>query len=387
MSYPEPKRSFFSAQLANFLKITLAACLIIWLIRSGSIRFDYLTVSKDHLGSFLGGILLIFLGMNVGAFRYKELLKGTEIRISTYNSLKINFVMYFFIQCVLGAASGDIARFFYTVRETGEKPKVGAAIIIDRIIGLMGLFVLAGIGILFNWETVLSSPQLQVLVPPLLAIIYGLWMSSFLGYLSLTRNKKTAITVGSTFSVLVILICLFSSSNSIKNEVWAAILIAIFGSLLAPIVAPELLQDGIIYKNFLSKTKIGSKIGEFTSALLLYRNKPKTIILTAILTAVQHILLIVSLYFFSQSQNLPAIPSFNELFFSSPLAYLAGLIPAPAAGLGVNEAAFETLLSAISNHVVYAGASIFLMQRIWITIFSLIGIPFLIRDKSKVIAT
>ncbi|WP_415715223.1 hypothetical protein [Maridesulfovibrio sp.] len=59
------------------------------------------------------------------------------------------------------------------------------------------------------------------------------------------------------------------------------------------------------------------------------------------------------------------MPDFNEIFFSAPLAFLAGIIPAPAAGLGVNEVAFESILFMASSKIVTAGASIFMMFRIW----------------------
>lgn len=383
MNYPSPKSSRLSALLSNIFKISLAAGLIYWLIKSGSIKLEYLTVSPDKITSFIEAILLLALCMMIGAMRFKELLHGAGVNISVMLSLKINAIMYFFTQCVLGAASGDVARFFYTAKETGHRPKVGAAIMLDRIIGLMGLFMLAGFGIVFNWSLVESSPGLRLLAPPLLAILCFSWLSFLLGYLALIKDKKTAIFTGLIFPVFAVFIYFSNTSLFICSEIVPAFMMAALASLAAPFITPELLEGGLIHKKIFAKTKLGNKIGELMSALLVYKDSPKILFTTVAITAVQHILTILSLYLFSQAQNLPTVPDFNEIFFAAPLAFLASLVPAPAAGLGVNEAAFEALLATISQNAISAGASIYLMQRIWTTIFALSGIPFIIKSKSK----
>ncbi|CCO23117.1 lysylphosphatidylglycerol synthase transmembrane domain-containing protein [Maridesulfovibrio hydrothermalis] len=387
MNYPDPKQDKRSAALSNILKLSLAAGLIFWLIRSGSIRLDYLSVPAAMLPSFCGAVSILLFGLCLSAVRYIMLLRGCGAHLSLIDGLKISAVMYFFTQCVLGPASGDVARFVYTVRKTGDGNKVGAAIMVDRFIGTMGLFMLAAAGMAVNWQLVESSAVLRVIAAPLLALLCGLWLCFFLGYMALISGRKNAVFTGLIFPFLAALICFGDYSSFITNQIGPVLFGVSSAALLAPFIAPELLIDGLIYRKFFSKSKTGIKIGEFTSALLIYRKCPAVLFKTVLITGVQHLCFILSLYLFSQSLNLPALPDFNEIFFAAPLTFLAGIIPAPAAGLGVNEAAFETLLSLVSNSAVSAGASIYLMQRIWITLFSLTGIPFLLKTERKKVAS
>jgi hypothetical protein len=295
--------------------------------------------------------------------------------------------MYFFSQCVLGPTSGDFARYYYTVKETEKGTQTGAAIMADRIIGTMGLFGLSGLGMILNWSLVESSPELRSVAVPMLGLLCGLWLSFFLGILSLIKGKYAALYIGIPILVSIIVISYTDRASFLAVELTPMLILVSIISIFAALIAPEFLEKGWIYRKLFTGSKIGSKIGQLVSALLIYRNCPLILLKTVLITAVQHFLLILSLYFFSQAQNLPAIPNFHEIFFSAPIAFLAGIIPAPAAGLGVNEAAFETLLSLVSSGTISAGASIYLMMRIWTTLFSLSGIPFILRENRKRVAS
>ncbi|MBI9111100.1 lysylphosphatidylglycerol synthase domain-containing protein [Maridesulfovibrio ferrireducens] len=386
MNYPEPKTSRFKALLSSCIKTAIAAGLIYWLIKSGSIRLEFLYVSLDKLPALLTGCIVLLIGLSLSAFRFKDLLKGAGAPVNTLKCLKITSIMYFFSQCVLGPASGDFARYYYTVKETEKGAQTGAAIMADRIIGTMGLFGLSGLGIILNWSLVESSPELRTVAVPLLGLLCGLWLSFLLGIISLIKGRCAALYIGIPILVSIVTMCYTDRVSFLAVELAPMLILVSILSIFAALIAPEFLEKGWIYKKLFSGSKVGSKIGQLVSALLLYRNCPLIFLKTVIITAVQHFLLILSLYFFSQAQNLPAIPNFYEILFAAPIAFLAGIIPAPAAGLGVNEAAFETLLSLASSGTISAGASIYLMMRIWTTLFSLSGIPFLLREKRKRVA-
>jgi len=379
--YQAPDKSRRSAMVSNILKTIFAVSLVLWLIKTGSIRLEYLTVSPDDLHILFCGTALLLLGLSISAVRYTLLLSGVGVLLAPSKSLKITAVMYFFTQCVLGPASGDVARFFYTMHEVKEGNKIGAAITVDRFIGTMGLFALAGVGIVFNWNIVTASPTLTIIAVPFLTMLCGLWLGFILGFIALIKSRKVALLAGMLFPIFFALISMGVFSDIVTEKLAPALFLASLAALCAPIIAPELLHGGLIHKKFFSRSKIGCKIADFLSALLLYRNRPAIIAKTIAFTAVQHMTFITVIYLFAQCQKIPVHPDFAEIFFSTPLAFLAGIIPAPAAGLGVNETAFETLLSLVSNNAVSAGASIYLMYRLWTTIFSLSGVTFLIKNK------
>ncbi|NDV22117.1 lysylphosphatidylglycerol synthase transmembrane domain-containing protein [Desulfovibrio sp. JC022] len=380
MSHPEPETSRTKVFISNIIKSLFAGGLLFWLVKSGGIRPEYLMVAPEHIPGLSAACLIIAAGMSLAALRYVELLKGAGLTIKPGDSFSISAIMYFFTQCVMGSASGDVARYFYTTRITGEGARVGAAIIVDRIIGIMGLFMFGGLGMAFNWSLVEHSPELRIIACPMLGILCLIWLSVLLGFLALVRGRMFGFLAGITFPVLAGLLCI-SDSGFLGREVGPVLFYAASLSLVAPLIAPEFLETGFVYRRFFKGSKLGEKLGEVVSALLVYRNSTTTVLKIAGLTAVQHLALIYSLYLLSRIQNIPVLPDFNEIFFAAPLSFLAGVIPAPAAGLGVNEAAFETLLYLGSCGTVTAGASIFLMYRIWATLFSLSGLYFVMRSK------
>ena len=380
MNYPDPVRDRSRGLVSNVLKVLLAGGLLFWLVQSGGIRPEYLMVPAAKIPVLIAACLVVAVGMALAAPRYVALLEGAGLDLSLKDSLRISAIMYFFTQCVLGAASGDVARYFYTTRVTGQGSKVGAAIIVDRIVGIMGLFLLGGLGMAFNWTLVENSADLRLIAVPALGILCLLWLSALLGFIALVRGRMTGFWVGLVFPVLTGILCAYGE-GFFAMEVGPILLVTALVSLLAPLAAPEFLETGFIYRRFFAGSKLGGKIGEVISAILIYRSSVPAVLKIVGLTMLQHLTLIYSIYLLSQIQTLPAQPVFNEVFLAAPLSFLAGIIPAPAAGLGVNEAAFETLLFLGSGGSVTAGASIFLMYRIWSTLFSLSGLVFLMRPK------
>ncbi|MFW5500449.1 MULTISPECIES: lysylphosphatidylglycerol synthase transmembrane domain-containing protein [unclassified Maridesulfovibrio] len=380
MSYPEPVTSHRKGLALSIFKLLLAGGLLFWLVKSGGLRPEYLLVEPTQIPGLIAACVVIAIGMSLGAVRYVELLRGAGVVLPLRDSFSISAIMYFFTQCVMGSASGDVARYFYTTRITGEGARVGASIIVDRIIGIMGLFMFGGLGMAFNWPLVEHSPELRIIAVPALGILCLIWLSALLGFLALVRGRVSGFAVGLIFPVLAGMLCFFGS-GFLGGEVGPVLFYAALVSLAAPLAAPEFLEEGFLFRKFFKGSKLGEKIGEVVSALLIYRNSISTVLRIVGLTAVQHIFFVYAIYLLSLIQNLPMTPDFNEVFFAAPLSFLAGVIPAPAAGLGVNEAAFDTLLNLGSSGAVTAGASIFLMYRIWVTLFSLSGLYFVMRSK------
>ncbi|OEU68588.1 MAG: hypothetical protein BA863_18965, partial [Desulfovibrio sp. S3730MH75] len=347
MNYPETKISRSKAALSTVVKSLLAIGLIFWLIKSGSIRLEYLSVPFSKVPTLLAGSIVTLIAMALSALRYKELLQGAGSPLGLFKCIKITSIMYFFSQCVLGPASGDFARYFYTVKETEKGAHAGAAILADRIIGTMGLIGLCGLGMVLNWSLVKSSPNLRTVAVPVLGLVCGLWLSLFLGVVSLIKGRITALLIGMPIYLYSFYLCSGAQTSFLAEQIGPVLFAAATCAVLSALIAPEFLEDGIIFKKLFSNTKTGSRIGELISALLVFRNCPLLLLKIILITATQHMLYVLALFIFSQTQNLPAIPDFSEVFFAAPFSFLAGIIPSPAAGLGINEAAFETLLSLV----------------------------------------
>ncbi len=373
----QPERIKGRATLSTVLKLALAGGLLYWLISSGAIRLEYLTVSTGSLPGMTCAALLALAAMQIGAARYSLLLSGVGTPVGASAALRINAVMYFFTQCVIGPASGDVARYYYTVKETGKGAGAGAAILMDRLIGTAGLLLFSAVGIGLEWNLVQDSEIFRSIVIPLGSLFFFLWLSLLLGFVSLTAGRAKAVML----SLLLMGVGTGFYASGAAEALEKGLLPVFAGScLLALTIAlllPELKPGAGLAERFRTN-RVGEKVIDLLDAVLLYADRWRDVFLTVLVTAVQHLLLISSLFYFSVSINIPVVPDFSEVFLAAPLSYLAGIIPAPAAGLGVNETAFEEFLKLGSSGVVVAGASIYLVQRVWITLFSLSGLGVLI---------
>lgn len=373
----QPERIKGRAALSTVFKLALAVGLLYWLISSGAIRFEYLTVSAGSFPGMTCAALLAFAAMQIGAVRYSLLLSGAGTPVGAPAALRINAVMYFFTQCLIGPASGDVARYYYTVKETGKGAGAGAAILMDRLIGTAGLLLLSAVGIGLDWNLVRESDVLRSILIPLAGLFSFLWLSLLLGFVSLTSGRVKAVILALIFLGAGMGFYVSGAAETLKKGILPVFAGSCLLALIIALLLPEL-KPGAGLAERIRGNRVGEKVIALLAAVVLYADRWRCVFLTVLVTTVQHLLLISSLFFFSGSINIPVPPDFSEVFFAAPLSYLAGIIPAPAAGLGVNETAFETFLKLGTSGAVIAGASIYLMQRFWITLFSLSGLAVLI---------
>jgi uncharacterized membrane protein YbhN (UPF0104 family) len=117
---------------------------------------DQFLDSINHLeeigGSFLIGIVLFFYLINnlLNVYRFRALLKMTGIKIKYGYLVKINFISMFFGLILPGVVGSDIVKASYLLKIKPEsKYKIITSILIDRLLGLIGLIIITAIFVLF----------------------------------------------------------------------------------------------------------------------------------------------------------------------------------------------------------------------------------------------
>ncbi len=132
--------------LLYVLKTGLAAGIIVWIISSnrkdlfdalGKIKLEYLACA----------VALYAVHLGFGAFRWLMLLRIQSVRVSYFETLSLVMQGFFFSLVIpAGAVGGDIVKggFLAARAPEGRKVKGVVTIFIDRIIGLVGLFIVAG---------------------------------------------------------------------------------------------------------------------------------------------------------------------------------------------------------------------------------------------------
>lgn len=139
----------------TILKLAVVAALLWWLVQSGKLDFGQLGEVVQNPTIVVANVALWSLGYVVlGGFRWWLLLRGLDLEMPFIRTLRLQLIGFFFNTAMPGAVGGDIVKAVYVIREQHSQRKTPAmlTILIDRVVGLVGLFVLAGLSIGYMLE-------------------------------------------------------------------------------------------------------------------------------------------------------------------------------------------------------------------------------------------
>lgn len=214
--------------------------------------------------------------------RWYSLARALNLPVSWLDAVKLGFIGNVWNLVIPGAVGGDAIKGVYVCRGQAKDRKTHAiaSIVLDRILGLFGLFLLAAVMGLFAWSK--SGPELQRLI------------------------------------VLA----------------WCACLAV--GTGITVVFTPALYRP--LNALFATKPKLAKILGELESMSSVYRDRIGTVILALLGSMVVHGLLVISFYL-AGSAIFPVLPSLSEHFVIVPLVLFTTAVPLPFGALGVSEGA------------------------------------------------
>ncbi|HMD55181.1 MAG TPA: lysylphosphatidylglycerol synthase transmembrane domain-containing protein [Phycisphaerae bacterium] len=113
-------------------------------------------IQTANLWLLLAALSMLGLPFVITSWRWQKLLAVQEIDLTYSKALTLTFVGQFYSTFLPGTTSGDIVKIMYTGRLTGQKTKSAVTVVLDRVIGLMGLIIVggaaAGIQLLYDWN-------------------------------------------------------------------------------------------------------------------------------------------------------------------------------------------------------------------------------------------
>lgn len=174
--------------ILNLLKISVAAGLILWLVRNGKLDMGFVKdiFLQDPIRVF-SAVVFIILDQFIVALRLRLILmtKAKEV-ISYIKLILINWIGLFFNSVLPGAVTGDLVKIFYIrdLDETLDKKFIFLGVFMDRLIGLIGLITVGSFFSLLNYNDLVAlAPEVQQVVHTnllmMLAIIIGLTLFLF----------------------------------------------------------------------------------------------------------------------------------------------------------------------------------------------------------------
>jgi len=320
-------RDYFYKLCLSLLKLFFAVGLAYWMWSSGKIDFSQLVaIAQNPFILFIIVAGWAFAVVGLGAARWMLLLYGVGIRVNYFRVLQLQMIGLFFNSIIPGAVGGDLMKAIYVIRDQEKSNKTPAmlSILLDRIVGLMGLFTMGAVAVSVNFSQFASNEALA----PIIALIYVLF----------------GFTV--CFFVLVF---------------WR--------------IPPE--RDIVL--RLVSKNIIGfSLLKKIYLAVCEYRSRPWRLVQALLISMTIQTLIMMFFIYLTEFMNHSPVDFLNYAAIY-PVGLLCTALPLAPAGMGVGHVAFDSLYHLIG---LKNGANVFNVYLVAQITLNLTGIiPYLLIKK------
>ena len=154
---------------------------IVWSVGPHALWHEF---QKISLIWFIAAAISAVIPAVLGIIRWQWVLhvQGLEVKFSRLFS--ISFIAMFFNAFMLGSTGGDVIKAWYVAHETHhKKAEAVATVVVDRLIGLLALFVIALIMMAIFYKRVFHDPKLfwfsmatlGVILFTVVGTLVGLW--------------------------------------------------------------------------------------------------------------------------------------------------------------------------------------------------------------------
>lgn len=285
----------------------------------GSAKLWATFCSVDPL--WLGAAVLCFLVICVvNIIRWQIILRVQDIRISLKRAAELFFIGHFFNSFMLGATGGDVVKAYYVAQETHhKKAEAVMTVIIDRLIGLVGLFAVAAVMLLLNLRVLLNNDSL----------------------------RPMAIAVLSLLAVL--LICLFVGFWPGLGRALHRWRERVFGARPVSVGLTRLLGEGRSDRWRGRFAKVREQVKKMIGAYQAYAGHKPALVKTFLLALVTHLSLILTALCIGNGLHIAVAPQYYLVMV--PAINCIAAIPITIGGLGVREGLF------VESMVAFVGAT------------------------------
>jgi uncharacterized membrane protein YbhN (UPF0104 family) len=250
--------------------------LAIWMnreqVREVLSRPIHLPLFALALGMYLLALLLTFS-------RWFLLVRALGLPFRLRDAMRLGAIGHIFNLVIPGAVGGDVIKGAFLCREQARRTQALASMVIDRAVGLLGLFLLAGISGFTVWDDA-------------------------------TIDVRRLITV-----------------------IWAAVICGFAG--LTVLFTPALYRPilGLVAR----RGKLAVLLDELVTMASAYRSRLGTVLAALGLAVVTHSLFVLVFYTASRAIFPGNVPTLSQHFLMVPLALFTTAIPLPFGALGVSE--------------------------------------------------
>lgn len=170
------RQGFFLKLLPQWiLRISVSFAIVVYLLRGSDLRAVATVLARAGSGHFAVAFLLYLLSHVVSVYRWRLIGRAVGFR----NPVR-DFFVFYFIGVFLNFFSpslilGDIGRGLYLAGDERKKSRAFQSVIVDRLIGLFGLLIFAGVTLLLLGGSYPLPRFLLYIVPGLAGALYLIW--------------------------------------------------------------------------------------------------------------------------------------------------------------------------------------------------------------------
>ncbi len=153
------KRAF--GWLRFVLRIGIAAAIIWYIFRSQKIDPETVLEKMKSLDPFWGSMAFLSFGacLFLGIVRWGIILDVQGMRLRPGRLASIYFIGHFFNSFMFGSTGGDVVKAWYIAQETRKKKAAAVmSVLVDRVVGLYGLFCISLFVMITNLRFFLDHP-------------------------------------------------------------------------------------------------------------------------------------------------------------------------------------------------------------------------------------
>ncbi len=96
-----------------------------------------------NLWVFAVAMGIYIIGQLIFVARWRLLLKVQSIKIGFWPAVRLHLLGLFYNNCLPGALGGDLPRAWYVTKHTDKKLEAALSVFVDRVIGLIGMLIMA----------------------------------------------------------------------------------------------------------------------------------------------------------------------------------------------------------------------------------------------------